>query len=580
MTRSNQPRTPLDELGRFGRLDDALGRSCANAISFGYADAFDVSVIQSRGARLRYEIDAGLVAPFSLPSLGHEGLVVGRDARGTWVRQPYASFDGHTLVLASSGGAKTSWMLMILSQLLTSGVGLLAFDTYKQSLRGLLAIGRRLGREVVVIRAHDDRWNLLDPGGLDARTHLQLVVSLLSRTLGLPGVSRALLQNAIFDLFESYGLFQSQKKNAPTLFDVFEHVRTSMPDANYAARQALLERLGSLLVSITPAVGAWRRGWRAEDLQNHLVVFELASASEWHRALRLTSIMFQLMHLRNRSGGGSPLMIVADDALPMLQGAGVEGGGLTPLAEALTLVRSSGLTFFVLAQTLAGIDPSLVASLNNKIVGRLASAHDWAAVGRELFLDQRQLAWARANLRPGTLLVQLAEGHREPFPVEVPKLPAPASPNDEEVVASQRVLSAIPTAFAESFRQWSPRPKSQAHRSAPSESGQSASHPTVEAAGRAPASIGHPSPADAAKSSEMSEAERVLAVVSEHPLAKSSELPKLAGMSPKRFRALRRRLVGEGLLAEVKVQTSPTGRPAIVLELTPDGLSRLQEARP
>ncbi len=557
---------PLRDLERFGRLDDALGQSCAQALRLGYADGFDQSVLRGRVDRLRLDLESGSVPPFSIPRLGDRGLVLGRDARGKWVRQPFDRLEGHLLVLGSSGASKTTWVIFLLAQLLTSLVGLLAVDAYKKSLRVLRTIGLGLGREVIVIRAHDDRFNLLDPGQLDPRTHMQLTLSLLVRTLGLPGVARALLQNALFDLYSTFGLFNGPRDHAPTLFHVWEHVRSKMPDANHAARESLLERLASLLVSMSPKTAAWTRGWRHADLEDKLVVLELGAASEWHRALRVSSTLLHLMHLRNQTGRGEPLLVVGDDVLPLLQGAGVDSGGLTPLAEALTLVRSAKLGFWALAQSLAGIDPALIANLNNKVVGRLASAHDWSAIARETFLDPRQLSWARAHLEPGTLLVHLAHGHREPFPISVPYLPPPAAPDDAEVLASQRALDHLPTSFAEEFREWSPRERIKVvnHSEQPlaSQAAPPERHPQPEAAPPTPSRLSH-------------DERRVLAVVDANPGVKSSVLPKLAQMSPKRFRVLRTRLVREGFLAEVPLQTSPTGRPSIVLELTADGRAAL-----
>lgn len=539
---NQQDERVLRDLDKYDRLADAMGQSAAEAFQFGYEIEFDHALINGRHKRLLRDLEAGIVPPFPVPQRRERGILLGANSSGNPIRvQPEWLLSNHLLMVGSTGAAKTSLLFQLLTQLLPVIGGLLAVDVYKRTLRGLLSVARHLGLQLTVVRAHDDRWNLLDPAGLEPRTHMQLVVGLLARVLDLPGLARTVVQNAIFDLYTERGVFAGAG-TPPHLFDLFERVR-GMSDVNHAARESLLSRLASLLVSITPAVGAWSRGWRPQDLENRLVVLELQSAGEWHRSLRVASALLHQMYLRNQQGRGAPLLFVFDDAMSMLHGGGSE---LTPLGEALGLVRSAGLSFWGLCQSVQRIDPGLISNCNNKVVGRLGAAADWQALGRELFLDPRQMAWARAGLQPGTYLAQFAAGYRGAFPFTIPHLPLPTAPTDSEVVESQRGLRALPTVFDTRFESWTPRPKAEV---------------------RTPA----PEPSSRLTPEEL----RVLRCVAEHPAVSSSQLPPLCSMAPRRFRGFRERLVREGYLVERKLQTSATGRPSIVLVLTPSGIDAL-----
>ena len=547
----------LREARESGAFQSPLGRSALRSLFRGYATDLDRQIIHSRISRHQLRGALGVGEPFAPARLGASGLAIGQRRDGRWLFQGLDQLSGHWAVVGSTGSGKSSLVMPWMAQLVTVEGGLWVFDSYKQEARRLLPLAAAFGHDVVVLEAGQEVINVLDPDGCDPRGYLPVAVFMLARVLGLPTLATMLLQRALYLAYEARGVWRG-RRSPPCLIDLYEIAKTHLGQANFSARETLLARLSSLLTA-SGRSRAIRRGWPSKDLETLKLVFELRGAAQAERELR---VLHSLRHTMQRRievrTTHPPLHLVIDDAQRFLTGSG-ESSELTPLAEALGLVRSSGLNLWALFQSLHGVDPALLSNLNSKVVGRLGSAHDWSHATAELFLTSEQEDWARQHLCPGVFLAQLAHGWRRPFVLRMPRATIPPPPTGNEVAASPTARRGRFTMVPVEVRSWPPVPNST--RDPVCEAVLTNRVPAAPTAGLDQAAL------------------RFLAVVQGHPGQPSSAYPALAGLSPKRARPIRDRLIKEGYLRAAEVQTSTRGRPSVLLELSERACEALREWR-
>ena len=234
-----------------------------------------------------------------------------------------------------------------------------------------------------------------------------------------------LLRQTAQSCFSKAGVFAGELDRCPTLFDVIERAKAA--EANAAAKEALLDRLGSLLHTLGPGVLAYHRAWRPSHLLDKLVVLEFAGAPESVRQWLMSDLLFKLFHGQVARGVvNAPLghITLLDDAQRFLTGDGLVG--VTPIAELLGLVRSTGLAIVANFQSLEPVPTSVLSNMNARIVGTLGSTGDLRRAASEFGLDAEQAAWARQHLAAGTYLAHFNVGSwRHPV---VLKLPRPTLP--------------------------------------------------------------------------------------------------------------------------------------------------------
>lgn len=322
---------------------------------------------------------------------------------------------------------------------------------------------------------------------------------------------------------------------APTLFDLFEWVR-STPGLNAAAREAILDRLGGLLLALG-RTAAWRVAWNPADLARYSIDFELVGTSERAKQILIESTLVTLFHQEVERGvvnGPLKLVIALDDAQRYFAG-GETTGDLAPRDELAGVIRGTGLSLWADLQSLTGLPTRLPPNLTLKLMGRLGSAVDYTALGAHLSLRGAQLDWAQRHLVPGTFVGQVGEGDwREPFVFTVPLLKLAAPVDDSEVAVSVKALDALPTVPAPEFFHWE-------------------LHPRVTVAGEPDLGL--------------SDVERdYLKAVLAAPGQPSSFYSRSLRLSGRRAAVIRDRLIQAGLLRQHTVATRARGRSALVLE--------------
>ncbi len=527
-------------------FDDEVGQGLVRAWSAGAADKIVTNLIQNRVNRFRIRELLGDSIPFRKPRLNSGEIHLGTAIPGGDVRIPMQDFASGLLLVSQSGGGKTTFVHFLAFQLIVAGCNVWICDMYKAQIRSLQYALARQSSSIVILRPSDWRINPLQPSGVHPRTHLNTIVDLLARILGVPPRARMILNQGCQSLYDRFGIWESEsKKEYPCLFDLYEWVRTKQ-GLNAAARDSILDRMASLLLSLTPQVAAYSRGWDYLDLAHHSIVFEMRGAAENIKQLLLEPAMFSVMQSRVEHGiPNAPLSLftLLEDGQRFLNEDQAVSGSITPLTELAGVIRGAGLGLGILVQSVHSLSKSLIPNLSIKLFGRLGSDDDYRAMAGHLGMSQKQLSWVRKHLKTGMFAGQIATSDwREPFIFRAPNIQIPDRVNEKAVVESQKPLSSLPVIPAEKYANWRPRPIETVSQSRAKERSNS-------------------------KTLNLTEAEvRFLKAILKHPGKPSSTYSKLAKLNGQRAVDARKVLVKKGLIREHRIATGKRGRTAIVLE--------------
>jgi hypothetical protein len=447
------------------------------------------------------------------------------------------------VIAGATGSGKSNAEAQLTAEMMKAGIEVWQISCEKDDLRGQLPGFLRRGLDFMVVRLRDVKLNPLEPGGNEPHAHKTATTERHSRCLQLMQRSAIIFGTAIHELYQRFGLFDGPQPRAPHLFHAYEAIRNRREE-NVAAKDALLARLGSFLESYTPACGAWLRGWTPTDLTRFNIAWEFRAGREDLKRFVVETLIehvFQHAVEHGALNAAARLFVWVDDAQGMMISAGQPG--FTGVDRMLSILRSTGIGMGFLVQTPHGMSHYALANIINRFLGRLADPEDWAVMGRMLNLNSAQLDWAKANLGPGRFIGLTTMGDwREPFAFEVDRADIVAGVTDAEVIASQRPLDALPVEFDENFRHWT-------------------QHPVLHV-GMTPS----PTTQSSAPAAVTPSAQRLNDAVRAEPGKPMGFYARKLAMNGQVARAARELLVRLGLVAEHRLQLSPGGKPAIVLE--------------
>lgn len=403
-----------------------------------------------------------------------------------------------------------------------------------------------------IVSAKDWRFNPLQAVTRDPRTNLAMVVDVLDRELKAPVRGRSILNQAMHALYTKYGIWEGRTEAYPVLPECYDWVLKHR-HLNVAATEALLDRLGSLILSLGVKTLAWRRGWSPSDLARYCIDFEVRDLSEIGKGVLLTPMLFALFHAEVERGavnGPLSLFCLLDDAQRLLN-TSPASDEVAPLDELVGITRGTGRGVGFTVQSSAGLSRKQFSNLVTKIYGRQGSHEDWNTVAAESSLNAAQLEFCRHHQEPGMFVCQIAEGDwRYPFLFTVPHLKIPATVTDEEAADSVRELEALPTVAADEYAKWTPQHLAEVQSARPK------------------------------NEFSLSEADfRLLAAVIDRPGRPTSEYAKAAGMSGSRAAEIRDRLTDLGYLRQHRLATGGRGRAATVLESLAPAYEAVKAAR-
>jgi len=543
-------------------FQDKFSALCVRNWELGIHDKLTADTILRCVAAWQAKIARGEVVPFRRARLRSGDIKFGRDlatplSRPESIYLPTESAPTHFLLAGTTGSGKSTAVAQVTGEMVKAGVVVWQISCEKDDLRGQLPGFQRRGLDLMVVRLRDVKLNPLEPGGNEPHAHKTATTERLSRCLQLLQRSAILFSTVVHELFQRFGLFSGPQPRAPHLFHVYEAIRNRREE-NVAAKDALLARLGSFLESYTPACGAWLRGWTPTGLTKFNIAWEFRAGREDLKRFFVETLIehvFQHAVEHGALNAKARLFVWVDDALEMVISAGQPG--FTGVDRMLSILRSTGIGMGFLVQTPHGVSHYGLANIINRFLGRMADPDDWAVMGRMLDLNPSQLAWAKANLGPGRFVGLVTAGDwREPFAFEVERADLVAGVTDAEVIASQRPLDAIPVEFDENFRNWT-------------------QHPVLNVTGTPP-----PTAPVGAQPALTPAARRLTDAVRAEPGKPMGYYTRKLAMNGHVARAARELLVRLGIVTEHRLQLSPRGKPAIVLEPATATTAALTPTRP
>ncbi len=523
-------------------FENELGKSLLRAWSVGACDEQLAKMIHDMVHPLRMQEAFGNLIPFRKPRLREGELTPGLDLDGDEIRFPLQWLNAGFLIGGNTGSSKTNLLSYLAIQIAASGCNVWISEMYKTQARHLMPIFNRQGMNLIVLRALGWKYNLLQAGPCNPRVHLAMAEDLLNRVLDLPPRAKSIMRKGCHNLYEKFSIWEGRVDAWPCLFDLYEWVFNS-EGLNLAAREAILDRLGSLLTAFTPKCAAYRLAWNPSELTRFSIVFEMRGTPEFVKQLLLASTLYSvLQHEVERGVINNPmsLFIAFEDSQRFFDDSQEIGGGeIAPMDELAGVIRGSAKGLGVIVQTMSGLSRRLASNLAIKIMGRMGSHEDYNRLGSDLALNHHQLEWAKRNLKPGIFAAQVAEGDwREPFIFRVPYLKIPAIVKDCDVEKGIHLLNDLPTIPALEYANWKP------------------DHVIKLSQNRGKRGI-----------FRLSDNElRYLKAVIEDPGKPSSFYSRSARISGKRTVEIRKQLVENGYLREHRVATGQRGRNAIVLE--------------
>lgn len=539
-------------------LEDDEGQAVARVLDAGISDPYCLQLLEKRvGSHRTAEALAGLfpagLSASSGPVLGYHHVTRAEH------RIPIETLGTHLIGVTATGGGKTSLITWLALQLwgIDRDLALWFVDNHKRELRHLRALASRFGISVPLVTPKRLAINVLEAAS-DLSTRVMRATDLLGRCLEVPGRARTILALHLNRLYLEWA---TQPTLAPCLIDLFERVKHDR-DLNASAREALLDRLGSLCVSLGPSARC-RRGWSVSDLTQRSIVWELGDASPLVKTLVVCHLVQSAMLDRIRRGvvNRQPdLLVVLDDAQRFIATStqAGEGGDVPPLAELLGLIRSTGLGLMAFVQSLAGIPRTLLANLSTKLIGRLGTGADYRDAAETLGLTGEQLRWMQSNLQRGMWVCQLSEGaSRAPCALTVPRLTLPASVTDVEVHASADELGNLPVTFASEYEHWSPFESVGAVGSV-----QRVPSPPSSAPSNLVVPVAQPARGDRLSGAELA----FLRAVCDRPMQPSSSYARAAKLSGRTAIEVRESLCARAYLRVHTVQASARGRPTLLIE--------------
>ncbi len=573
----NSERSSLRDIIIWGKQHDAfeskLGQSLLRLWRVGAADESIEKMIRNQVRPLQTREEFGELTPFRMPRSREGEILLGRDDRGSEIRVPLRVFTEGLLIASNTGGGKSNLLSFLLLQIAaTRRTRVWVSEMYKTQHRHLRPLFQRFRKDLVVLRATDWKFNPLQAGTSNPIAHIAVAIDLLVRTLDLPSRAGSILRNTIHDLYRAYGILEGRVEAWPCLFDVYESVR-STAGLNAAARDAILDRLGSLLNMLTPQCAAWRLAWNPSDLARYSIDFEMKGTSEHVKQILLESSLYALFQHEIERGvvnGPLSLFVAFEDSQRFFADQQRGDSALTPMDEIAGITRGTGIGLCVNVQTAQGLSRKLVPNLATRIIGRLGSYDDYSRLGADMALNREQLSWAMHNLRPGRFLAQLSSGRwRHPFVMSVPLVEIPTTVSDAEAARSVEILDRLPTVAAPEYANWPGRPPKV---SSPTDSQDSW---RINSEAQRDGSVG--SLEDSRPEIRISKrCLDYLSSIAEDPLRSITAMDEDLGLGSAQGDKIRKQLLSAGLVEKIRINLLGRGRQFHLMELTLQGHSLLK----
>ncbi len=532
-----------------GVFKDRLGQKLLRFYHLGILDPWTIGQINTRVDKaLRRK--AFQTEPVFQEAQLHSGkLILGVDNKHKPLTTHLQYLNAGSLLVANTGSGKTTLLTYYAQQIAQHVKGMWLVDLRKKEFRFLRPLFRQYGMDLVIVRSRSFKINPLQvPLKVAPGEYAATIADVLAKVLNLPPRASVLLSTTIIKLYQQYHVDTGSRK-FPTLFHLFEAVRNDKT-ANSQARQAILDNLEAILISLGPEVLGYYHGWDTNELAKFKLALELTGLPESGKDLLLNTLVaseFTSRIARGISNKGMDLWMSLDEGQRLFsqhkETSTYTGNSLTDLAG---LVRGAGIGLFISVLTPDDLSNRIPAITSTKIMGRCGSIPEYMAAGRYMGLSSEQITWCAHHMIPGTFVGQIGDGKwRYPFLFKIPAPQRMCPVSDQQADQSLAALSHLKVEPVE-FVQWSARPR-------------------IDVSSQQP------------QASTLTDSEyRLLKAIVDHPMLSSSQYVKLAKISPNTLSKLRPELIQRGFIREHEIDSGKRGRTKRMLEPLEAGIKAVQ----
>lgn len=331
----------------------------------------------------------------------------------------------HILIAGRSGSGKTNLVFVLMKNLISHGIKILAFD-WKRNYRSLIKFQKDLRIYTIGRNTAPFRFNpLIPPSGCEPGLWIKVVVDIIANAyFGGEGVI-SLLISGLDHLYRQNGVYGGKANKWPTVHDLLGWLRKAKLKGRAALWQASAERI---LLAMT--YGEFGKVLNTQDnshiakILDHNVILEMDGlASNSDRTVFSESLTSYLYRYRLAQGYQEKLtnMIILEEAHNLLHKKSSETKE-SVLETSIRMIREYGLGYVFIDQS---------ASLLSKVA--FANSYATLALNQKLRSDVQAIAGAMnlaedqrdaLNTLPvGSAVVRLADQFPQPFLVKVPLCP-------------------------------------------------------------------------------------------------------------------------------------------------------------
>lgn len=354
----------------------------------------------------------------------------------------------HVAVFGRSGAGKTNTLFKILAEFLEKGTPFLIFD-WKRNYRDLLAVREEeiqvytVGRSIVPLAFNP----LIPPEDTEPAVWLKKLIEIIAHAYYLGEGVMFLLQEALHDVYNQFGVYRGRVKRYPTFNDVYrwleEHPAKGrkalwMDSAMRGIKSICFGHMGQVVNTPDPC--------SLGKLLEKNVILELDGLSNADKTLITESMLLWIHHYRMRQPDREIFKhaIIIEEAHHILSKQ--SGSSAEPITETiLREIRELGEALIFVDQCPSTFSPIAIANTYTTICMNLKHRSDVSAMASAMLLDEeeRQLL---GEIPIGTAIVKLQGRWTRPFLLQVPYQKIPKGQIDDSTLIQrmEALLGVVP----------------------------------------------------------------------------------------------------------------------------------------
>ena len=331
----------------------------------------------------------------------------------------------HMAIFGRSGAGKTNTVALFLKALAANKKPFLLFD-WKQNYRDMLGEKNPIPLEIYTVgrHVHPFRFNpLIPPKGTSPKVWIKKLIEIACNAYFLGEGVTFILQDAIDEIYQEFGVYDAVPSKYPTMKDVLDHVKEFKAKGRKALwLDSALRALQTLCFGPISDVINVSRNESLEGLLRENAILELDALANAEKIFFIESLMIWIHHYRRTERQREVLKhcIVVEEAHNILQPSEKDDVINTLMRE----IREFGECIVLVDQHPSQISIPAMGNTYCTIAMNVKHNRDIMALGdaMQFPLKDREIL---GQLAMGHAVVKLQSRFLQPFMIKVPKVNLP-----------------------------------------------------------------------------------------------------------------------------------------------------------